>query len=126
MNYQNYPVAIGGAIVVCGLVVNLAGCGRVSESTPNNAASSTTSSSEQEPVETPDEIFVDRMNSVFGYRVNRGRDPISDFGNYRFFTSKVVKTGYEICGYLETHSSEEAARKFKFLLPLAQSHRPGR
>jgi uncharacterized surface protein with fasciclin (FAS1) repeats len=58
------------------------------------------------------------MNSVFGKELNPGKNPISDFTQYSFFTDSIVDTGREICTYLESNSYEKTAQQFKLRLPV--------
>lgn len=68
------------------------------------------------PTETPEEKFVDDMNSEFAEAMNPDKDPISDFFDYRRFTDKIANDGHEICAYLGSHSYEETAQQFKAFL----------
>ena len=59
------------------------------------------------------------MNDAFAEAMNPGKDPISDFWDWRTFTKQHCRTGHEICGYLGSHSYDETAQRFKLRLPLA-------
>ena len=68
---------------------------------------------------TPDQKFVQDMNDKFAEEMNPGKNPISDFWDYRLFTDDIAVTGHDICGYLGSHSYDETAQQFKLSLPLA-------
>ena len=56
------------------------------------------------PAMTPDQKFVQDMNDKFAEEMNPGKNPISDFWDYRLFTDDIAVTGHDICGYLGSHS----------------------
>ena len=100
--------------MILGVLLALGGC--ASSNTESGQSESRPPS--PQPTKSPEDKFLDDMNSAFREQLNPGKSPIGDFWTYRTFTRSIVATGHEICTYLESHSYEKTAQQFKLSLPL--------
>jgi len=105
-------IVVGGVLVLGGACVALNAMGNQNERPYVSGEPSTT------PTQTPEEKFVDDMNDAFAEKLNPGKNPITDIWSYRTFKDSIAETGHKICIYLESHSYEETAQRFKLRLPL--------